>query len=128
MSFAEVAASAIAFARDGFPVYPLMAEIIGAVDDDRRHAGEVHVFGLHHAQRDAAGDAGVDRIAARFQDAEARLGGEVVAGGHHVARPHDGRAMGLHVVLHGRMSRHLSFGPRRGGFENRPYMRARGPE
>ena len=28
MSFGEVAASAIAFARDGFPVYPLMSEII----------------------------------------------------------------------------------------------------
>jgi hypothetical protein len=73
----------------------------GAVNDDRRHAGEVHVFGLHHAERDAAGDAGVDRVAARLENAEARLGGEVVAGGHHVARPHDGRAMGLHVVLAG---------------------------
>src|SRR5262249_53583687 len=28
MSFGEVASSAIGFARDGFPVYPLMAEII----------------------------------------------------------------------------------------------------
>src|SRR5262249_3642594 len=38
MSFGEVAASAIAFARDGFPVYPLMAEII------REHEIEYRMF------------------------------------------------------------------------------------
>jgi hypothetical protein len=77
---------------------------VGRVDDDRRDAREVHIFGLHHAERDAACDAGVDRIAARLQNAEAGLGREVLAGGHHVARPHDGRTMGLHGSSVGKAS------------------------
>jgi gamma-glutamyltranspeptidase/glutathione hydrolase len=36
MSFGEVAESAIAFARDGFPVYPLMAEIIAEHEAEYR--------------------------------------------------------------------------------------------
>jgi gamma-glutamyltranspeptidase/glutathione hydrolase len=36
MSFGEVAQSAIAFARDGFPVYPLMAEIIAEHEAEYR--------------------------------------------------------------------------------------------
>src|SRR5215471_13839312 len=36
MSFGEVAQSAIAFARDGFPVHPLMAEIIAAHEAEYR--------------------------------------------------------------------------------------------
>lgn len=36
MSFGEVAASAIRFARDGFPVYPLMNEIIGEHEAEYR--------------------------------------------------------------------------------------------
>ena len=36
MSFGEVAASAIAFARDGFPVHPLMAEIIAEHEAEYR--------------------------------------------------------------------------------------------
>ena len=38
--------------------------------------------------------------------AKAGLGGEVLARGHHVARPHDGRAMGLHVVSSVRRTLH----------------------
>jgi len=38
MSFGDVAHSAIAFARDGFPVYPLMAQIIG------EHEAEYRMF------------------------------------------------------------------------------------
>jgi gamma-glutamyltranspeptidase / glutathione hydrolase len=45
MSFAEVAASAIAFARDGFPVYPLMAEIIAAHEAEyRMFAGNAALY------------------------------------------------------------------------------------
>ena len=90
---------AIAFGQGPRPGMVTTRSVLGGIDDDRRHAREVHVFGLHHAERDAAGDAGVDRIAARLQDPKAGLGREVLAGGHHVARPHDGRAMGLHAVL-----------------------------
>src|ERR1700681_851329 len=36
MSFGEVAQSAIGFARDGFPVYPLMSEVIAAHESEYR--------------------------------------------------------------------------------------------
>ena len=36
MSFGEVAAAAIRFARDGFPMYPLMAEIIASFEGEYR--------------------------------------------------------------------------------------------
>ncbi len=36
MSFGDVAASALSFARDGFPVYPLMAEVIAEHEADYR--------------------------------------------------------------------------------------------
>ena len=44
-------------------------------------------------------DAGVDRIAARLQNLEAGFGGEILGGGDHVARAHDGRAMGFHILF-----------------------------
>ena len=75
--------------------------LLGRIDDDRRDAREVHIFRLHHAERDAGRHSRVDRIAAGFEDAKPRLGGEIVAGGDHMAGPHDGRAMGFHGVLRG---------------------------
>src|SRR6516162_6010932 len=45
MSFGDVAASAIAFARDGFPVYPLMAEIIAAHEAEyRRYPSSIPIY------------------------------------------------------------------------------------
>jgi gamma-glutamyltranspeptidase / glutathione hydrolase len=45
MSFGEVAASAIGFARDGFPVYPLMAEIITEHEAEyRRFASSIPIY------------------------------------------------------------------------------------
>ena len=45
MSFGDVAASAIAFARDGFPVYPLMAEIIAEHEADyRQYPSSVPIY------------------------------------------------------------------------------------
>jgi gamma-glutamyltranspeptidase / glutathione hydrolase len=45
MSFGEVAASAIAFARDGFPVYPLMSEIITEHEAEyRRFPSSVPIY------------------------------------------------------------------------------------
>jgi len=41
---------------------------------------------MDDAQRDARGHRGVHRVAAGLQDGVARLGGEVVARHHHVAR------------------------------------------
>jgi hypothetical protein len=81
----------------------------GGIDDDRRHAGEVHVFRLHDAERDAARYAGVDGVAACLQNPQAGFGGEILAGGDHMARSHDGRAVGLHVVLHGQPLRCLAW-------------------
>ncbi len=45
MSFGEVAASAIGFARDGFPVYPLMSEIITEHEAEyRRFASSIPIY------------------------------------------------------------------------------------
>ena len=45
MSFGEVAASAIGFARDGFPVYPLMSEIITEHEAEyRRFPSSVPIY------------------------------------------------------------------------------------
>ena len=45
MSFGDVAASAIAFARDGFPVYPLMAEIIAEHEAEyRQYPSSVPIY------------------------------------------------------------------------------------
>ena len=62
-------------------------------DHDRCHAGDVHQVGLQHAERDARRAAGVDRIAAGFQDGEGGRGRQIVAGGDGVTRAVDGRAM-----------------------------------
>ena len=51
-----------------------------AVEDDRGHARDVHEIAVHDAQGDARGAARVDGVAARFQDREARLRGQVVPG------------------------------------------------
>jgi hypothetical protein len=49
---------------------------IGAADQDRRDPAEIDDIRLHHAQHEARGHAGIDGIAAGFQDgkpgAEAR--------------------------------------------------------
>src|SRR5713101_1365364 len=49
MSFGEVAQSAIGFARDGFPVYPLMAEIIAEHEAEyRMFASNVAIYLPHN--------------------------------------------------------------------------------
>ena len=68
-------------------------------DHDRRHAGDVHLVGMQHGQRDAGAAAGVDRIAARLEDREAGGGGEVVAGRDGVPAAVEGRALGLGAEL-----------------------------
>jgi hypothetical protein len=77
------------------------AIIRGGIDDDRSNPGNVHEFRLHDPERDAACNPGVDRIAARLQDAKTGLGRKILCGGDHVACAHDGRAVGLHGVLPG---------------------------
>ena len=62
---------------------------VGLEDDDRGNAAEAHLLGLGDAERDARSHAGVDRVAARLEDLERRMRGEVVSGGHHVAGTHD---------------------------------------
>ena len=62
-------------------------------DHDRCDAGDVHQVGLQHAERYARRAAGVDRVAAGFQDGEGGRGRQIVAGGDGVTRAVDGRAM-----------------------------------
>jgi gamma-glutamyltranspeptidase/glutathione hydrolase len=68
MSFGEVAASAIAFARDGFPVYPLMSEIITAHEAEyRRYPSSVAIY-LPHGRPPRTGEIFVQKdLAATMQ-------------------------------------------------------------
>jgi gamma-glutamyltranspeptidase/glutathione hydrolase len=68
MSFGEVAASAIGFARDGFPVYPLMAEIIAAHEAEyRMFAGNIALY-LPHGRPPRFGEIFVqEKLAATIQ-------------------------------------------------------------
>src|ERR1043166_9480459 len=56
MGFGEVAASAIAFARDGFPVYPLMAEIIAEHEAEYRAFPSTVALSLPHARPPRIGE------------------------------------------------------------------------
>jgi hypothetical protein len=47
---------------------------------DRGHPRDIDDVALQHAQRDPARHTGVDGIAARLEDSESRVRGEVVAG------------------------------------------------
>ena len=55
------------------------------VDQDRRHARDAHHVAVDDPERHPARDAGVDRVAARGQDARRGRGGERVARGHRPA-------------------------------------------
>ena len=57
---------------------------VGQVDQHRRDAGELDLVAVHDTERDAAGDAGVDGVAAGAQDRMRRLGREILAGRCHV--------------------------------------------
>jgi hypothetical protein len=54
---------------------------------------------MQHGERDACGATGIDRIAAPFEDGEARGGSEVVAGGDGVTAAVEGGSGGGHEVL-----------------------------
>ncbi len=73
--------------------------VLRRVDDLRRDAGEIHLVGLQHADRDAGRDAGVDRVAARLQHLEAGVRGEIVSGRNDVLGSHDGQAFRGHGVM-----------------------------
>ncbi len=56
MSFAEVAAAAIRFARDGFPTYPFLAEQLTARQNDFRHWPATAAIFLPNGKPPAVGD------------------------------------------------------------------------
>ncbi len=61
------------------------------MNDHRRHAGELHLIGVHDAERDPGGDARVDHVASGLEHGMTGLGGQVMAGRDHVARAGDHR-------------------------------------
>lgn len=71
---------------------------VGQAKHDRRNAGEIHQIGLQHAERDTGGAAGVDRVAAAFEDREPSHGGKIVTGGDGMARAANGGTMRCHRV------------------------------
>ena len=52
----------------------------GAVDHDRGHAGDTDEVALQDPERQSAGNAGIDRVPARFQHRERGARGELVSG------------------------------------------------
>jgi hypothetical protein len=62
---------------------------IGEVDHHRRHAGELNLIAVQHAERHARGHAGVDRVAARLEHRPAGFRGEIVPGRDHEACARD---------------------------------------
>ncbi len=77
------------------PAIVITSRLVGVIDHDRRHPGDIDQIALQHAERNPGGAAGVDRVAARFEDRKPGGGGEVVAGRDGVAGHRDGRAVGL---------------------------------
>src|SRR5882724_6380919 len=61
MSFGEVAASAIGFARDGFPVYPLMSEIITEHEAEYRQFPSNVALYLPHGRPPRTGEVFVQK-------------------------------------------------------------------
>ena len=66
----------------------------GEVDHHRGDAAEADELAFQHVDREAGGDAGIDGVAAGFQDLQAGKRGVVVAGHHDVVARHDVGAMG----------------------------------
>ena len=56
---------------------------LDVIDDDRHVAARPVEMRLDHLQREGGGDAGVERVAAAFQDPHADGGGDPVGRGHH---------------------------------------------
>ena len=75
---------------DAEPVDRHHLAALGKADHDRRDAGDVDDVALQHPERDPGRDAGVDRIAARFEDEKAGVRRRIMAGRDHVtvARQH----------------------------------------
>ena len=109
MSFGEVAQSAIGFARDGFPIYPLMAEII------TEHEAEYRAFPIERARsfcrtaaRRASAKSSCRRISPRTHPVHGRRGG----GRGGTARPPGRPAGGARRVLCGDIARAIVALPR----------------
>ena len=74
--------------------------LLGVINHDRRDAGKIDQIDLQDAERDAGGDPGIDRVAARLQDVETGRRGEVMASRDRMPGHRDRRAMG--GVMRGR--------------------------
>ena len=57
-------------------------------NEDRRNTAEVGHVGMDHVQRKARRHAGIDRIAARFENSKPCDSGQWMSGRYHVATPH----------------------------------------
>ena len=69
--------------------------LVGAIDHDWCHAGDIDQVALQHAQRDARRDPRVDGIPARLQHDKRGMRGAVMTGDRHVASSHEQRTQAL---------------------------------
>ena len=100
---------------DAQPVDAVHLPALRGVDELGRHAAEVDLVGLQHADRNSGGNPGIDRIAARLEDLEPGVRGKVVPGRDDVPGAHDGGAAGSHagaLVRGGMPIRHCIHNPR----------------
>ena len=72
---------------------------VGQIHHERCHAADVGQVRLRHVDTESRGDTGVHGVPARFEDAVSSGSGQIMAGGHHVARAHDDGSGGAGPIL-----------------------------
>src|ERR1700682_606289 len=99
--------------RHALPADHFRLAALDVMDDDRHVAARAVEMRLDDLQRESGGDAGVEGIAASFQNPHADGGGDPMGRGHHAecafdlrprgegARIDIGHEMSLHLVGHG---------------------------
>ena len=75
------------------------AIIRGGIDDDRSNPGDVHEFRLHDFEREEPVTPASIALPPASRMRKPASAARYWCGGDHVARAHEGRAMGLHVSL-----------------------------
>jgi hypothetical protein len=68
----------------------------GIVDDNRSHTSEAGVVGQSNVDGDARRNTRVDSVSAILKDAVTCCRRQIVSGGYHMGKPHDGGPVGVY--------------------------------